>query len=84
MTSFGSGPLRRVRRLSHRIPSLELNLRNMQIHRLVAFLTSGIIQETRTTTFDLYTAASLRLDMLDVCAAVSNNLSPQIETWDGF
>lgn len=55
-------------------------LRNMQIHCLVTFLTSAVIHEARSTTFDLYSTPGFLLDMLNVSTPMTNNLRSQIES----
>jgi hypothetical protein len=58
------------------------NLRNVQIHGFVAFSSSVVLHETRTTTLDLDTASSFLLNMFDVGTALTNNLSTEVETDD--
>lgn len=55
---------------------------NMEVHVLFAFTARGGFDVSGPAALDLNTAPSFRLDMLDVCATVSNNLSAQVETWD--
>jgi hypothetical protein len=54
----------------------------MQVHGLIALSIGGHLPEAGTTSFDLDFAASLLLDMLDICSALANNLSSKIETLD--
>ena len=56
----------------------------MKIHILVTFAASAMFHETRTTAFNLNTAPSLLLNMLDVSTSMTNDLSTEIETWDWF
>jgi hypothetical protein len=55
------------------------NLRNVQIHRFVAFGSSVVLHETRSTTLDLNTASSFLLDVFDIRTALTNNLSTEVE-----
>lgn len=55
---------------------------NMEVHVLFAFTARGGFDVSGPAALDLNTASSFRLDMLDVCATVSNNLSAQVETGD--
>lgn len=54
----------------------------MQVHGLIALFTSASLHESRTHSLNLNAASSLLLDVLDIGAAVANNLSAEIETWD--
>jgi hypothetical protein len=52
----------------------------MQIHVFVAFSPSAVFHEARATPFDLNAASSLLLNMLDICATVTNDLSTKVKT----
>jgi len=54
----------------------------MQVHIFIAFLTSTMLHEPRTTSFNLDTASSFLLDVLDICSSVADNLSTEIESRD--
>jgi hypothetical protein len=54
----------------------------MQIHVLITLTVRCMLHKPRTTAFDLYTASSLLLNVLDIIATMANNLSTKIETWD--
>jgi len=51
------------------------NLRYVQIHGFIIFLTSVLILEARSATFDLDTATGFSLDVFDVFASSTDNLS---------
>lgn len=63
---------------------VEIPLRDMEEHVLVAFSIRGCFQVTRASALDLHTTASLLLDVLDVGSAMSNDLSTQIEPMNGL
>lgn len=54
---------------------LWLRARNMQVHWFIGLLTSAVLHKTTTAAFDLDTASGLLLDMLDVCTALTYDLS---------
>lgn len=58
---------------------LRIGACNMKVHWLIAFTTSGMLDKSRATTFDLYSAASFLLNMLDVGAALSDDLGTKVE-----
>ena len=60
------------------------NLRNVQIHRLVAFSSSVVLHETGSTTLDLDTASSFLLNVFDVGTTLTDNLSTEVESNDRF
>lgn len=57
------------------------HLRNMQEHVLIALSARRGFHVARAATLDLHAAAGFLLDMLDISAAVSNNLRAEIEAW---
>jgi hypothetical protein len=60
------------------------HLRDVKIHILVALTTCSMLHESGTTALDLNTASGLLLDVLNISAAVTYNLSSKIETWKRF
>lgn len=80
-TSFGSGPL--VELVELHISCHEY-LRNMKVHRLVTLSISGMLQESRAASFDLNTASSLLLNMLDILPTMTDNLSTKIKAGKRF
>lgn len=56
----------------------------MEIHGLVAFLASVVLDEARATALDLDTTASFLLDVFDIGTAMADNLSTEVETRDGL
>ena len=56
--------------------------RDMKIHRFIGFCTSAMFHEAAPTAFDLDSATSLLLDVLDICAAMANHLSSKIKARD--
>jgi hypothetical protein len=56
----------------------------VQIHILVTLTTSAMLHESRATALDLNTASCLLLDVLNISAAMTNNLSTKIEAWKRF
>ena len=56
----------------------------MQEHRLLAFPTGVGLHEPGTTAFDLDLAPGLLLDMLDVCATLSDDLGAKVESGKRF
>lgn len=56
----------------------------MKIHRLIAFHLGISLGESRPTTFDLDAASCLALNVLDVCAAMPDNLGTQVEAGNRF
>lgn len=57
---------------------------DMQVHRLVALLTSLSFDEARTAALNLHTASGLALNVLDIGASMAYNLCAQVEASDGF
>lgn len=53
----------------------------MQVHLIITLAAVGL-EETRPTTFDLDATARLLLNMLDVGAPLTDDLSSKVETWD--
>jgi len=49
---------------------------HMQVHGLIRLLAGAVLHETAATTFDLYSASGLLLDMFDVSTTLANDLSP--------
>lgn len=60
------------------------DLRNMEIHGLIALLASVVLDKAGATTLDLDAAASLLLNVLNIGATVADNLSTKVETRDRF
>ena len=60
------------------------NLRNMQVHWLIALLAGTVFHEPRPSSLDLDATSGLLLNMLHVRTTVTYNLSPQIESWNGI
>jgi hypothetical protein len=56
----------------------------MEIHGLIALLSTIGLHESGPTSLDLDFTAGLLLDVFDVIATTPNNLSPQVETIDRF
>lgn len=56
----------------------------MKIHRLVTLGGEGGLNESRSTSFDLNSAASLLLDVLDIGALLADHLGSQVESTDWF
>jgi hypothetical protein len=54
---------------------IEIPLRDMEEHVLVAFPIRGCFQVARSSALDLHTTSSLLLNVLDVSTTMSNNLS---------
>lgn len=63
---------------------LWLRARHVEVHGFVRLLAGAVLHEATTTPFDLHSASSLLLDVLDVGATLADDLSPQIETGDIF
>jgi hypothetical protein len=57
---------------------------NVQIHIFVALPASSMLHESRTTALDLHAAARFLLDVLNIGAPVTYNLSSQVKAWDRF
>jgi hypothetical protein len=57
---------------------------NVEIHGLVALLAGLGLHETRATALDLYLAAGLLLDILDVVATAADDLCSQVKAADWF
>lgn len=60
------------------------HVRDVQIHLLITFVSRVVLHKARASTFDLNTASSFLLDVLDIRAALANDLSTEIEARDGF
>ena len=56
----------------------------MEVHGLIALLAAVWLHEARAATLDLNLAACLLLDVLDIVATATNNLSSQIKSVDRF
>lgn len=56
----------------------------MQVHGLVAFSAGANLSKPRATALYLDLATGLLLDMLDISAALTNNLCTEIESWNGI
>ena len=56
--------------------------RHMEIHRLIALSVCAMLHKARVAAFDLDTASSFLLDMLDVSTTVTNHLCPEVEARD--
>jgi hypothetical protein len=56
----------------------------VQIHGLIAFSSSIVLHETRSTALYLDTASSFLLDVFDVGTTLTNNLSTEVESNDRF
>lgn len=56
----------------------------MEIHLLIALGVGVVLDETAPTSLDLNAASRLLLDMLDVAATRTDNLSAQIESRNGL
>jgi hypothetical protein len=56
----------------------------MEIHVLITLPASTVFHESRATAFDLNTASGLLLDMLDISATMTNNLSTKVEARKWF
>ena len=54
----------------------------MEIHRFIALSVCAVLHEARVAAFDLDTAASFLLDMLDVSTTVTYHLCPEVEARD--
>lgn len=54
----------------------------MEIHLFIALSICAVLHETRVAAFNLYTAASFLLDMLDVSTTVTYHLCPEVEARD--
>ena len=54
----------------------------MEIHRFIALSVCAVLHKTRVAAFDLHTAASFLLDMLDVSTTVTYHLCPKVEARD--
>jgi hypothetical protein len=56
----------------------------MQIHILITFLISAMLEESRATALDLDTASRFLLNVFDICTSVPNNLSTKIKALNWF
>lgn len=54
-------------------------IRDMKKHVLIALVISGCFEVARAAAFDLDTTSGLLLDVLDICTAVADYLSSQVE-----
>ena len=54
--------------------------RYVQIHWLITLSVGSVLRKARVATFDLDTAASFLLNVLDICASVTDYLCPQVES----
>lgn len=59
-------------------------LRHVEVHGLVAFAIRTMLHEAGITAFDLDTASSFLLDMLNIGASMTNYLGSEIEAWYGL
>jgi hypothetical protein len=57
-----------------------MDIRDMQIHRFITFLSSMVLSETRTSAFDLYLAMGLLLNVFHIGATLADHLCAKIET----
>lgn len=57
---------------------------DVQVHRLVALGARAVFEEARAAAFDLYAAPGFLLDVLDVGAAVADDLGAKVEAGQGF
>lgn len=58
------------------------DLRNVQVHGLVALATCALLHEARVAAFDLDAAACFLLDVLNVGASLTYDLGSEIEAWE--
>jgi hypothetical protein len=56
----------------------------MQIHRFIAFGSSVVLHEARSTALDLDTASSFLLDVFDIRTTLTYHLSTEVEANDRF
>lgn len=56
----------------------------MKKHFVVAFLPSGSFEEAGSTTFNLYSATGFLLDVLDVRAAMADDLGAKVKPRNGL
>jgi hypothetical protein len=56
----------------------------MKIHILITLATSTVFHKSRATALDLNTASGLLLNVLDICTAMTYNLSTKIEARKWF
>jgi hypothetical protein len=61
-----------------------INIRNVEVHWLLALLAGLRLHKTGTATLDLDFAAGFLLDVLDVVATTTNYLCTQVEAADGL
>ena len=54
----------------------------MEIHRFIALSVCAMLHEARVAAFDLDTAASFLLDMLDISTTMTYHLCPKVEARD--
>lgn len=63
---FASGALGVVSLHVSKYKNELINLRDVQVHRLIAFAAGCMLNESGPASFDLDTAAGFLLDMLDI------------------
>lgn len=56
----------------------------MKVHLLIALGVGVVLDEAASTSLDLNTASRFLLNVLDVAAARSDDLSAQVEPWNGL
>jgi hypothetical protein len=61
-----------------------INIRDVEVHWLLALLAGLRLHKARTATLDLDFAAGFLLDVLDVVASTANYLCTQVEAADGL
>lgn len=59
-----------------------MHSRYVEIHRFIALSVCAVLHKARVAAFDLDTAASLLLNMLDVSATMTYHLCPKVEARD--
>lgn len=59
-------------------------VRHVKVHVFIALLVSSGLEIPRATALYLNPAACFLLDVLDISAAMSDDLGAQVEPWDGF
>jgi len=64
--------------------ALLTNLRNMQVHRLIALVAGIVLHEPAPMALDLNSAPRLGLDVLHVAPSSSHDLRTQVEAIDGL
>ena len=56
-----------------------LDLRDVQEHFVLAFLSRGILNVSRTATLDLHATSGFLLDVLDIGTTMTHHLSAEVE-----